>query len=274
MDSFCPYHQDECSGEEQSVLQLHRDIIHTLIRPLFEIHDHAFQIAKRASGRRPDAEPERAFRGAARGAFSWLHCILTEERDFSRTEGCPACVVLHVLHSEPTIRLLAVACQLRDSLPVSDLTHGHEGLPDFGFFMRALERAVREDALWGDHFWPEIESRARRLNAEIQQLIMQGVALRNGAAEPQKPSSKPSGAISTRPDRQVVRVHVRSSIPVEASVFARRQLHMAGEERELASPFLLSCWTSMCWNDRRRKLVEFTRPTYRGPTRRDRSVAS
>jgi hypothetical protein len=231
--------------------------------PLFEIHHQATQIATRALSRKQQqqgAEPERVFRGEARGAFSWLHCILTEESDFCQAEGCPACVVLHVLYSEPTIRLVAVACLLCDFLPETELPEIQNGFPVFEFWLRALEQAVRDDPLWGDAFWPEIEYRAYGLNVDIRQLIMQCVELRTApAVQEPSPSSKPrqpSCAISTRSHRQGYRVHVRS-IPMQASPFARSQLKMMWEEQELVSKFLITCWASMCYQERRRKMLEY-----------------
>lgn len=169
-------------------------------------------------------------------------------------EGCPACVVLHVLYSEPTIRLVAVACLLCDFLPETELPKvKNRVVPVFEFWLRALERSVRDDPLWGDDFWPEIEHRARGLNADIRQLIRQCLELRS-APEAQAPApSKPACAISVRPTRPAYRVHVRS-IPVQPSAFARRELKMMWEEQELVSKFLMTCWASLCWNERRRQI--------------------
>ncbi|KAL1971275.1 hypothetical protein VTN77DRAFT_227 [Rasamsonia byssochlamydoides] len=267
MLNFCPFHQHACSPDEKETFRLHRDITHALLLPLFEIHNQATQIAKRALSRKRGAEPERAFRGEARGAFTWLHSILTEERDFCLAEGCPACVVLHVLYSEPTIRLVAVACLLCDFLPETELPEIKNRFPTFEFWLRALERSVRDDPLWGDAFWPEIEYRAYGLNVDIRQLIMQCLELRS-APEAQEPPSKPLCAISTRPSRQVYRVHVRS-IPVQPSPFARRQLKMMWEEQELMSKYLMTCWASMCWNERRLKMLE-----YRSQSLQERSITS
>lgn len=35
------------------------------------------------------ADLELAFRGEARGAFSWLQCFITDEEDWCSTTGCP-----------------------------------------------------------------------------------------------------------------------------------------------------------------------------------------
>ncbi|CRG92547.1 hypothetical protein PISL3812_09608 [Talaromyces islandicus] len=253
--SFCPYHTDECSEHDLATFRFHRDIIYALLLPLFEVHDRATQTATRVLGRCKGVEPERAFRGEARDAFTWLHCILTEEQDFCLAEGCPACVVSHVLSSEPTIRLVTVACLLCDLLPEAELSDvkAMTTLPNFFFWLETMEKAVRDDALWGDGFWPAIEHRAKCLSLQIKHLIMQCVEFHSGT-ELQKPSIKPSCAVTTRPEKRAYRVHVQN-IPVQPSALARRQLHMVWEEQELASKVLVSCWGSMCRNDRRRKMI-------------------
>jgi hypothetical protein len=37
-------------------------------------------------------ELELAFRGDARDAFVWLHCLLAEERAWCAAEGCPSAI--------------------------------------------------------------------------------------------------------------------------------------------------------------------------------------
>ncbi|EEA27054.1 conserved hypothetical protein [Talaromyces marneffei ATCC 18224] len=265
--SLCPFHSEECSEQQRAVFQLHRDVIYTLLLPLFEIHNHATQIATRVLGRRQAAEPDRAFKGEARGAFTWLHCILTEERDFCLAEGCPACIVSYVLSSEPTIRLVTVACLLCDFVPFTDLADSKQTKthrPDFSFWLKAMETAVREDPLWGDAFWPEIQHRAESLAVGIKYLIMQCAELRN-PTELQRTSSttssssvKSSCSMAMRSDRHAYRVHVRS-IPVQPSALARRQLNMMWEEQELVSKFLQGYWNSLCWSDRPQKTLEFSK---------------
>lgn len=266
-NSLCSFHSDECSEQQRAVFQLHRDVIYTLLLPLFEIHNQATQIATRVLGRRQGTEPERAFKGEARGAFTWLHCILTEERDFCLAEGCPACIVSHVLSSEPMIRLVTVACLLCDFLSSSDLADSKSNKthrPDFSFWLKAMETAVREDPLWGDAFWPEIRHRAESLAVDIKYLIMQCVELRN-STEVQRTSSttstssaKSACSMTMRSDRHAYRVHVRS-IPVQPSALARRQRHMMWEEQELVSKFLQGYWNQLCWSDRQQRMLEFSK---------------
>ncbi|KAK1140825.1 hypothetical protein N8T08_009821 [Aspergillus melleus] len=176
--SFCAFHRHSCSEDEQETFRLHRDIIHTILLPLFLLHNQASRVAADVLPTHRGTEPERAFRGEARSAYAWLHCILREEHDWYMTERCPACIALHVLHSEPTIRFVAVACLLSDHLQGLDLLNAKRRLPSFDFWFEALEAAVREDPFWGDDFWPDIEYRACALTDGVKQLVLQCLELR------------------------------------------------------------------------------------------------
>lgn len=242
LPSFCASHHSACSDDEKTTFLLHRDIIYTVLQPLFDILDQATQIAATALGDTQHCELERMFRGDARGAFTWLHCILTDERQFCLAEGCPACVVLHALYSEPTIRVLAVACLLCDVDDGLDIAKSLQGQV---FWLPALEKAVRDDPLWGDGFWPDIEHRARSLAMDIKQLIEQCADLRSRSPETLKAlvqrSSCSAISMQTVADRQhIYRLHVRS-IPAEPSAFARRQLSMILEDQELVSNRFPTC---------------------------------
>lgn len=269
MLSFCRFHQQACSPGEQSTFCLHRDITHAMLLPLLEIHAEASQIATSVLSSRNRAEPERAFTGEARGAYSWLDCILTEERDWCMAEGCPACVVLHVLYSEPTIRVVAVACLLSDLHPDAEMSESRDRLPKFNFWLGALQAAVRRDPLWGDAFWPEIEYRAYRLEMGIKQLMLQCSELR-GARKPDEFLSKSSLALNTQANHFVYHCQMRMT-PVQPSNFARVQLKMLWEEQEPLSKLIMACWTSLCWNKRKTLDVPDNRPP---ADTRERSVTS
>ncbi|PYI21254.1 hypothetical protein BO86DRAFT_189205 [Aspergillus japonicus CBS 114.51] len=170
--SFCACHRNSCLAQEQETFRLHRDIIHTLLLPLSLLHHEASRIAANVLPSRKGAEADRAFRGEARSAYAWLHSILTEEHDWYLTERCPACIVLHVMNSEPTIRFIAVACLLSDHLQGTK-----RRLPSFDFWLRSLEAAVREDPFWGDDFWPDIEYRAYALTDSVKELVLQCLEL-------------------------------------------------------------------------------------------------
>lgn len=150
-------------------------MLHTLLLPLYFLHRRATQTATyKLSGNnikstiisQAPADAERAFRGEARGAFTWLDCVLREERDGYLRQRCPACIVLHVLHSEATIRLAAAA---------GILAHEHDNITSssddaWAFWLPTLATAVCEDDFWGEEYWPKMELRARQLADAIRQL--------------------------------------------------------------------------------------------------------
>ncbi|KAJ5647986.1 hypothetical protein N7490_004358 [Penicillium lividum] len=221
--TFCSTHRHECDSTDQEAFRLHRDIIHTLLVPLFLINHQAERIAARALPSSKGAEPERAFRGEARSAFAWLHCILTEEHDWYLTARCPTCIVLHVLHSEPTIRFLTVAVQLAGSRS------------GFNCWLTALETAVREDPFWGDAFWPDIEDRASRLTDGVQQLVRQCHELRANLDSPtfETPSLATTSPVYERP---------ACTIAIKASSFARKQVKLSREEQRYRSSLVWNSW--------------------------------
>ena len=57
--------------------------------PVLEIYRQASQLAESFLCPRSIFDLELAFRGEARGAFSWLQCLIVEEEDWCSTRGCP-----------------------------------------------------------------------------------------------------------------------------------------------------------------------------------------
>lgn len=224
--SFCSVHHHSCTSSDQESFRLHRDIIHTLLVPLFLINHQAERVAARALPSKKGAEPERAFRGEARSAFAWLNCILTEEHDWYLTARCPACIVLHVLHSEPTIRFVTVAAQLAG--------------PRSGFdcWLAALETAVREDPFWGDAFWPDIEERAARLTDGVQQLVRQCHELRTTLDS--ATCTTPALAKASTPTYE--RSASTCTIAIKPSSFARKQVRLGREEQRYRSSLVWNAW--------------------------------
>ncbi|OOQ90908.1 hypothetical protein PEBR_01974 [Penicillium brasilianum] len=194
--------------------------------PLFLINHQAERVAARALPSKKGAEPERAFRGEARSAFAWLSCILTEEHDWYLTARCPACIVLHVLHSEPTIRFVTVAALLAG--------------PRSGFdcWLAALETAVREDPFWGDAFWPEIEDRAARLADGVQQLVRQCHELRTTLDSPTLSTPALAKTSTTVCERSTS----TCTIPLKPSSFARKQVRLSREEQRYRSSLVWNSW--------------------------------
>ena len=167
-----------------------------------------------------------AFRGDARSAYSWLQCLVTEERDWCLTRGCPACVVLHVFHSEPLIRMVAVACRAPEYMKAAGLVPVEYQLPSFAFWLRALRRAVREDPFWGDGFWKDIMNRASNVEMGIRLLIVQCFDLMDAQQTGHRRSPCTPNRMNTSAKRQYPAL-----IPVKTSTLTQQQLKMKWEEQ-------------------------------------------
>ncbi|KAI9934296.1 hypothetical protein ASPWEDRAFT_170078 [Aspergillus wentii DTO 134E9] len=231
--SFCATHRHSCSSQDQESFRLHRDIIHTLLLPLFLLHNQASRIASSVLPSQRASEPERAFRGEARSAYAWLHCILTEEHDWYLTERCPACIVLHALHSEPTIRFVAVACLLSDHLQDLGFLNARNRLPAFEFWLEALETAVCEDPFWGNDFWPEIEYRACGLTDGVKQLVLQCMEMRTALERQSLQAQSSYGSHYRAEASRQQQVH---------TIAAKKQARMTGEEPKRLSKVVVNCY--------------------------------
>lgn len=273
---------------EKSTFCLHRDITHALLLPLLEIHNQASRVASLALSNRPSAEPELAFRGDARSAYSWLQSLMTEEQDWCLTKGCPACVVLHILHSEPLIRIVAVGCRVSEYLQGTTLIRTGHNLPAFSFWLRALGAAVQDDPFWGPEFWRDIGNRAFGVEMGVRELISQCLELRDVDVQPiRHPHKKvlrapesidavigiPRHSSHSSRDRNY---HV-GAIALKPSPFARRQARLKCEEQEWLSKAMVACWASL-WLDEQKKqnkkaaINGLKRPRLSFPSARMRSV--
>lgn len=235
-----------------------------MLLPLFLLHNQASRIASRAlPPQKAATELECAFRSDARSAYTWLHCVISEEHDWYMTARCPACIVLHVFHSEPTIRFVAVACMLSDHREHRDLLDPTRQLPNFGFWLDALETAVREDPLWGGDCWPEIEYRASSLTDSVRELALQcldrarsapadQMAIRTATtttATGSSSSSVPTPSVAVSSARYPLQ-----AIALKPSSFARRQIKMTREEEKWVASLAVSYYLQLRWNERAQAL--------------------
>ncbi|KAF2785420.1 hypothetical protein K505DRAFT_380889, partial [Melanomma pulvis-pyrius CBS 109.77] len=114
---FCTTHA-ESSPQARETWLLHRDLVHALIMPVVELFRRASTLAEAALCTRASEDLELAFAGEARGAFICLQCFITEEEDWCRTRGCPACVTTATLSTESHVRL-TIASSLLSTSPLS-----------------------------------------------------------------------------------------------------------------------------------------------------------
>jgi len=271
--AFCTSHSN-LPTEVQSTFVIHRDILHSLLLPILSIRSQAALFASHtlASQRSPRAnrspspprsvvDLELAFRSQARGAFSWLQCFIAEERDWCTTKGCPACVVLKVLHAEPFIRVVVAACRLstylKDLLEKAQHSRGaapgDSGLPSFEFWLTAVHRAVSEDSFWGLHFWEDIEARAEDLEAGIKELISQ--CSQPTSANAVTPAHPP-------PMRCVNAMSIIWAQDVKNGRMVKRQMRLREEEHLWMAKIIEACWKTMVSDAarERRKISTTRRP--------------
>lgn len=239
-DRFCSHHQPTSKAHGEAWL-LQRDITYALILPLLEIQRYATRLAINMLGDRNIFDLELVFRGEARGAFAWLQCFIAEEEAWCSTQGCPACVVSHVLEAEPTIRIIVTACRLAASLRgSSDPPVGEEPnpLPVFDFWLASLRMALDEDPFWGPTIWKELEPRASNLENGIHQMVRQCIEFEEMQATKsnQHPEIASTSAYVGAPAKPANLGTYRSD---------GKQFVFVSEERSWMQKIALGCWTSL-----------------------------
>ncbi|KAJ4373033.1 hypothetical protein N0V83_003324 [Neocucurbitaria cava] len=257
--AFCVLRSYLARDAEETFL-LHRDILHALIMPVVALFSRASALASAALCTQKSEDLELAFAGEARGAFLCLQCFITEEQDWCRTRGCPACVVTATLSTESHIRLTIAASLLStasvsspNSSPASTPSNEepsaeNRALPPLPHILPALRAALSADPFWNaDHDpWPYLLSRATQLSAGIQGLIAECVNLESLVSSP----------VSERPSQLQARSLTHPSVPfvtsgqaveekgvkLRKSKLAKRQLRLKDEEIELMRRVALQCW--------------------------------
>ncbi|KAF2475534.1 uncharacterized protein BDR25DRAFT_340254 [Lindgomyces ingoldianus] len=272
---FCTEHQT-CDKQAQDKWLLHRDLLHALVMPVVELFHHAEALAEVALCIPRPEDLELAFRGEARGAFLWMQCFISEEEDWCRTRGCPACVTMATMSTESHIRL-TIAASLLSTASISSphsspATSGNSSpaesptspisptdteteapsprlsLPPLPQVLPALREALASDPFWGPDYWPYLFSRSTQLSAGIQCLIAECISLE---------STVPSSTDSTpAPKRNVTMPSfLRSASDGQCkqeekgtklwkSKMAKHQLRMKGEEMDIMRRCALQCWAA------------------------------
>ncbi|MCJ1282624.1 hypothetical protein MMC26_001949 [Xylographa opegraphella] len=236
--SFCEHHVSAGPADEEAWL-LHRDITHAIILPVIHVYRQASTMAQSFLCSQSAFDLELAFRGEARGVFSWLQCLIVEEEEWCTTRGCPACVVAHVLNSEPTIRLILAACRLSRSLRKQSKEHGY---PLFDFWRSSLRKVLDRDPFWGPAQAKGIEERAEQLEWGIQELILQCQELSDIVSSTEDVPVQPRILACPTP----YHVHAEELIRTPSSIFSRRQTRtLLQEEQERMREIFVSCWTTL-----------------------------
>ncbi|KAF2005993.1 hypothetical protein P154DRAFT_518224 [Amniculicola lignicola CBS 123094] len=265
---FCSSH-DACDADSKATWLLHRDILHALIMPVVELFKRASALAEAALCTSKTEDLELAFSGEARGAFLCLQCFISEEQEWCKTTGCPACVTTAVLSTESHLRLTIAASLLStasisspNSSPAASTTSSPSispvdetpptnprALPPLPHILPALREALSHDPFWGPQYWPFLLSRSTQLSAGIQALIAECPNLESLVSSPHSAAGKPlSRRNFTSPRLLDMGINLPQDEPQEKgarlkkSKLAKRQLRMKNEELEIMRRCAAQCW--------------------------------
>jgi hypothetical protein len=221
--------------------------------PVFILFTRASTLASAALVTQRASDLELAFAGEARSAFIGLQCFITEEQDWCRTKGCPACVVTATLSTDSHIRL-TIAASLLSTASVATPTREEppedvdRTLPPLPYILPALQHAVINDPFWeGADIWSYILSRASQLSAGIQALILECVNLESLVSSPTTTTSERPGSkrLLTHPTVPFVtsgQAVEEKGVKLRKSKLAKRQLRLRDEEVELMRRVAMQCW--------------------------------
>ncbi|KAF2119663.1 hypothetical protein BDV96DRAFT_610567 [Lophiotrema nucula] len=287
---FCADH-DTCDKGVKESWVLHRDILHALTAPVVELYVRASALAQAALCTHKPEDLELAFGGEARGAFLWLQCFVSEEEDWCRTKGCPACVTTAALSTESHIRLTIAASLLStasisspnsspaastNSSPVTTPTSEDPSsdadtdvstqasalqLPPLPHILPALRSALENDPFWGPEYWSFFFARATGLSAGMQALIAECIGLESLVSSPAAATSTPTSRLSAKRNATMPGLlHIAANAVEEErgaklrkSKMAKRQLRMKTEEMELMRRSALQCWAKAAVPSKLRK---------------------
>jgi hypothetical protein len=221
--------------------------------PVFILFTRASTLASAALCTQRASDLELAFAGEARSAFIGLQCFITEEQDWCRAKGCPACVTA-TLSTDSHIRL-TIAASLLSTANVATPTREEppedmgRTLPPLPYILPALQHAVINDPFWeGADIWSYILSRASQLSAGIQALILECVNLESLVSSPtttaasERPGSKRLLTHPTVPFVTSGQAVEEKGVKLRKSKLAKRQLRLRDEEVELMRRVAMQCW--------------------------------
>ncbi|KAF1838468.1 hypothetical protein BDW02DRAFT_565063 [Decorospora gaudefroyi] len=248
---FCTTHT-QCSPCAKTTWLLHRDMLHALVMPVVTLFSRASTLASAALCTQRTSDLELAFAGEARSAFIGLQCFISEETDWCRTRGCPACVVTATLSTDSHIRL-TIAASLLSTASVATPTRDEAAdaqvqesmLPPLPHILPALQHAVMNDPFWeGADIWSYILSRATQLSAGIQALITECVNLESLVSSPAtlRPGSKRGLTHPRVPFVASGQAVEDKGVKLRKSKLAKRQLRLKDEEVELMRRVAMQCW--------------------------------
>ncbi|KAI9870734.1 MAG: hypothetical protein M1830_003863 [Pleopsidium flavum] len=151
-----------------------------------------------------------------------------------------ACIVTHVLQSEPTIRVVVAASRLSHYIHNADDKRSNP--PTFSFWLHSLRTALHNDPFWGPGYWEEIEARALRLEKDIQHLLRQCRELEEILAF-KSSGLEEKGGIENLP--RITESTAFTATRIRHSTLAKRQLALITEEQEWMRRIVLAWWRAL-----------------------------
>lgn len=255
--SFCEEHAKLPATTQEAYL-LNRDVIHALIIPVAALYTRSATLASAAlcSSRAEDLEI--AYKEDARTAFVLLQCLVQEEAAWCFGRGCSACLVLHTLESQATIRMAIAGALMANE---ESTTEQGTAPAQLSTFLPAIAHAVESDPFWGREYYANIISKAESLRSGIQCLIAQAGDLEVLVRSPTRGRSPPSRSLNRSPwknktllndfaashpqatapvdgtdiDQQRAPKRVQTLPRLDPSPLAKRQLRLEQEQREVLS---------------------------------------
>jgi len=218
--------------------------------PVVTLFSRASTLASAALCTQRTSDLELAFSGESRSAFIGLQCFISEETEWCRTRGCPACVVSATLSTDSHIRLTIAASLLSTAsvaTPSQEEPHydSDRTLPPLPYILPALQHAVMNDPFWeGSDIWAYILSRATQLSAGIQALIAECVNLESLVSSPttDRPGAKRGLTHPNLPFVASTQAVEEKGVKLRKSKLAKRQLRLRDEEVELMRRLAMQCW--------------------------------
>ena len=156
----------------------------------------------------------------------------------ARANRLTACVVTHVLQSEPTVRFILVACRLSRSLrkPKTE-----RKLPLFDFWRSSLRRALDNDPFWGPSHSKDMEEKAAQLEVGIQQLITQCCELSQAVSTSGDRIPKSPSACFTPYHEH----HDEPTIRRSSTSIPKQTIGQSHQEQVWMEKIVIGCWTTL-----------------------------
>lgn len=134
-----------------------------------------------------------------------------------------ACVVSHVLESEPTIRVVVVAGRLSHSRRQPYGEDGGSLSPVLDFWLSALHKALDADVFWGPGFWEDIDTPASWLEHGLEELVRQCFELESLLPACKLDQSSSIALSAFTQEGSIVPTKLQSPLTANATTFGKHE---------------------------------------------------